>query len=159
MKYLTDIFRRKCKNIKLRRIYYRLISRDFYTKERMLRFRMSRDDEFERCGLKETYRHLLRECRELGIVWQAFNAYLNKINQPLSHVNSYEDIFDIEPNKILSVNFPYSLSFSLKQFSSERVCVCVQVLNTFLFFLGIMGNFCFLTSSTLCDRELLSLFK
>ena len=34
------------KNIKLRHIYYRLITRDFYTKERMLRFRMSKDDEY-----------------------------------------------------------------------------------------------------------------
>ena len=48
------MFRRQCKNIKLRHIYYRLISRDFYTKERMFRFGMSRDDECTRCGETET---------------------------------------------------------------------------------------------------------
>ena len=37
-------FREQCKNVKLRHIYYRLISRDFYTKERMFRFNMSRDN-------------------------------------------------------------------------------------------------------------------
>ena len=32
-------FRDQCKNVKLRHIYLRLVSRDFYTKERMLRFK------------------------------------------------------------------------------------------------------------------------
>ena len=52
-------FRAQCKNVKLRHIYYRLISRDFYTKQRMLRLGMSRDDECMRCGNVETYRHLM----------------------------------------------------------------------------------------------------
>jgi hypothetical protein len=96
-------FRQQCKNMKLRHIYYRLVSRDFYTKERMLRFRMSRDDECERCGHKETYRHLLWECREASIVWQAFNSYMIRIGQQPIQVNKYEDVFDIYPNKILSM--------------------------------------------------------
>ena len=61
-------FRDQCKNMKLRNIYFRLVSRDFYTKERMLRFGMSRNDQCERCGLVETYRHLFWECAESGRV-------------------------------------------------------------------------------------------
>jgi exonuclease III len=98
-----EIFRGQCKNVKLRHIYYRLISRDFYTKERMLRFKMSRNDECERCGLKETYRHLLWECRESRLVWSSFNGYLNSINFCQSDVNKYEDIFNIDKNKIISI--------------------------------------------------------
>ena len=54
----------QCKNVKLRHIYFRLVSRDFYTKERMLRFGMSRSDQCERCGEVETYKHLFWECTE-----------------------------------------------------------------------------------------------
>ena len=70
-------FRDQCKNVKLRHVHLRLVSRDFYTKERMFRFRMSRTDECERCGEVETYMHLLwgcRGCREARGVWRSFNA-------------------------------------------------------------------------------------
>ena len=75
------LFRRQYKNVKLRHIYYRLITRDFYTKERILRFRMSRDDECERCGEVETYRHLFWECRESRSVWRSYNEYVEELNQ------------------------------------------------------------------------------
>ena len=52
-------FRDQCKNVKLRHIYLRLVSRDFYTKERILRFRMSRTDDCKRCGEVETYMHVI----------------------------------------------------------------------------------------------------
>ena len=53
-----SLFRRQCKNVKLRHIFYRLISKDFYTKECMLKFGMSRDSDCDRCGEVETYQHL-----------------------------------------------------------------------------------------------------
>ena len=37
-----------------------------------------------------------------------------------------------------------TLSLSLLSNSPQRVFVSVHVLNTFLFYLGMMGNFCFL---------------
>ena len=95
-------FRKQCKNIKLRHIYFRLISRDFYTKERMLRFRMSRDDECSRCGEVETYKHLFWECRESKRVWNAFNDYMSSINQPHT-VEKYDDVFLIDDNRIISM--------------------------------------------------------
>ena len=63
-------FRNQCKNIKLRHMYLRLVNRDFYTKERMLRFRMSLSDACERCGEVETYKQLFWECGESGRVWR-----------------------------------------------------------------------------------------
>ena len=52
-------FRSLCQNMKLRHIYYRLITRDFYTKQRMFRFRMRLDDRCMRCGMIEDYRIVL----------------------------------------------------------------------------------------------------
>ena len=85
-------FREQCKNMKLRNIYFRAVSRDFYTKERMLRFGMSRNDQCERCGLVETYSHLFWECAESSRVWRAFNEYMVTIGN-LHRVNRYEDVF------------------------------------------------------------------
>ena len=43
----------------------------------------------------------------------------------------------------LNAIFP-TISLSLLSNSPQRVWVCVHILNTFLFFLGMMGNFCLL---------------
>ena len=42
-------FRKKCKNIKLRHVNYRLISGDIFSKERMCRFGMINNNICERC--------------------------------------------------------------------------------------------------------------
>ena len=38
----------------------------FFTKERMLRYKMSRSDECERCGEVETYKHLFENVENHG---------------------------------------------------------------------------------------------
>ena len=70
---------------------YKLIARDFYTKERMQRFRMSRTDECERCAEVEIYKHLFWSCVESRRVWRVFNEYMTDIGQQ-HRVVSYEDI-------------------------------------------------------------------
>ena len=87
--------RLQCKNVKRRQILYRLISKDFYTKERMFRFKMSRDNECSRCGEIETYRHLFWGCNGARSVWNAFNDYLSSKDLAQSAVNCYEDVFVI----------------------------------------------------------------
>ena len=87
-------FREQCKNVKLRHIYYWLISRDFYTKERMFRFHISRDNECERCGLTESYRHLMWDCAESRRVWDCFNNYILSINGTVNLVRCYDDVFN-----------------------------------------------------------------
>ena len=62
---------------------------------------MSLNDECDRCGEKETYRHLLWECRETRRVWNAFNEYMISINQN-HRVECYEKVFDIDMNGIVS---------------------------------------------------------
>ena len=95
-------FRNQCKNIKLRHMYLRLVNRDFYTKERMLRFRMSLSDACERCGEVETYRHLFWECVESRRVWRSFNEYMNEIGH-VHRVDSFEKVFAIDDNRIISM--------------------------------------------------------
>ena len=97
------LFRTQCKNIKLRHIYYRLVTRDFYIKERMLRFGMSIDDACSRCGLKETYRHLFWECEESNRVWKSFNEYIRTIGLHECEVKGYEDVFRVENVGTISV--------------------------------------------------------
>ena len=89
-------FRNKCKNIKLRHVFYRLISGDIFSKERMCRFGMINNNICERCQQIETTRHLLWECVESRNIWELFNIWIAN-NNPISTVmNEYQDIFRID---------------------------------------------------------------
>ena len=52
---------------------------------------MSGSDHCERCGMSETYRHLLWECGESRRIWRSFNEYVMSIGSP-HRVNVYDDI-------------------------------------------------------------------
>ena len=94
-KEFIGTFRRQCKNVKLRHIYFRLVSKDFFTMEKMFKYKMVNSDKCRRCGEVETYRHLLWDCRETKRVWQAYNAYLICIRKSNCKVLSYDDVFVI----------------------------------------------------------------
>ena len=64
---------------------------------------MSEDDKCGRCGLKETFAHLLWECGESRRVWFSFNAYLTNINITEGKVEDYEDIFKIGKNRNINM--------------------------------------------------------
>ena len=89
-------FRHKCKNIKLRHVFFRLISGDIFSKERMFRFGMTRNNTCERCQQVESTRHLLWECEESKNIWDLFNLWMVR-NSPMSNsINEYKDIFFID---------------------------------------------------------------
>jgi hypothetical protein len=67
-------FRKQCKNVKLRNIHFRYVPKDFFTMEKMFKYKMVNSDKCSRCGDVESYRHLLWDCLETKRVWQAFNA-------------------------------------------------------------------------------------
>jgi hypothetical protein len=98
-----DTFRRHRKNVKLRHIYFRLVTRDFLTKERMFKFGMSGYDDCERCGVKESYRHLFWECHESRKVWRSFNKYMSRTSNSHIKVEKYEDVFDIYQSRVVSI--------------------------------------------------------
>ena len=55
------------------------------------------NDECERCGEVETYKHLFWECRESRRVWRSFNEYIDH------KVTRYEEVFTIDNNWIISM--------------------------------------------------------
>ena len=89
-------FRNKCKNIKLRHVFYRLISGDIFSKERMCRFGMINNNTCDRCQQIESTKHLLWGCVESRNIWELFNIWITN-NNPMSHmINEYQDIYDID---------------------------------------------------------------
>ena len=62
-------FRKQCKNVKLGHIYFRLVSKDFFTMEKMFKYNMVNSDKCNRCGEVQSYRHLLWECRRARKIW------------------------------------------------------------------------------------------
>ncbi len=72
--------RSNCKNPKLRNIYFRMIHNDFYTHERMKRFRMISTDKCPRCGEVETTKHQLWKCVHVQNIWNLFNQVMNHIH-------------------------------------------------------------------------------
>jgi hypothetical protein len=89
-------FRNKCKNVKLRHVYYRLISGDIFSKERMCRFGMINNSTCERCHEIETTKHLLWGCGESRNIWDLFNSWITN-NNLISHtINEYQDIYRID---------------------------------------------------------------
>jgi len=86
-------FRNNCKNPKLRNIYFRLIHNDFFTRVRMKKYRMTKDDECPRCNMTETTKHLLWECIHVKIIWRLFNDLMNCTENGQECVNNYENVF------------------------------------------------------------------
>jgi hypothetical protein len=74
-------FRKRCKNAKLRNIYFRLIHGDFFTHVRMKKYNMTPTDECPRCGEKEDMKHLLWECIHAKQIWSMYNNIMLKAGQ------------------------------------------------------------------------------
>ena len=89
-------FRNTCKNIKLRHVFYRLISGDIFSKERMCRFGMINNNTCERCQQVESTRHLLWDCVESRNIWNLFNIWTTNNYQTINAVNEYQDIYNID---------------------------------------------------------------
>jgi exonuclease III len=86
-------FRNNCKNPKLRNIYFRLTHNDFYTKEKMKRFKMTNSDECSRCGNKENLEHLIWECFQAQGIWSLYNELMTKIGKMTEKITYYKDVF------------------------------------------------------------------
>ena len=88
-------FRRTCRNSKLRNIYFRLINNDFFTRERMFKYKMIDNDRCTRCGQVETVKHLLYECEHSKRIWNLYNEILILNKQETEQVLKYNSIFQI----------------------------------------------------------------
>ena len=86
-------FRKSVKNSKLRNIYFRLIHNDFFTMERMKKYKMTNNDKCSRCGQTENTRHLLWECFDANKIWKLYNSEISETSDENPPVTKYEDIF------------------------------------------------------------------
>jgi len=86
-------FRKHCRNAKLRNIYFRLIHNDFFTHERMNRYKMTNTDECPRCNQTETTKHLLWECHHSKHIWDLYNDYMIKLDKANSVISEYSQIY------------------------------------------------------------------
>ena len=75
-------FRERCKNSKLRNIYFRLIHNDFFTKVKLKKFKMILSDKCERCEEVETTNHLLWGCRQAKNIWTIYNRVMINLGMP-----------------------------------------------------------------------------
>jgi hypothetical protein len=94
--------RRNVKNVKLRSIFYRLINKDFFTKERMFKFKMINESSCERCGLEETTKHLLWECRQSKMMWESFNSILCERGLNQFSIKNYDDVYKFNGTGVIS---------------------------------------------------------
>ena len=63
---------------------------------------MSLNNNCQRCGEKETYKHLLWSCSEARKIWNIFNTFIIRI--PLNQqANEYSEIFRIERLAVISI--------------------------------------------------------
>jgi exonuclease III len=96
-------FRESCKNAKLRNIYFRAIHNDFFSNDRMMKFKMTDSNKCSRCEEIETSKHLLWDCREAKRIWEVFNEVIKEQTTLTERVQKYEDIFQMYENKVLNM--------------------------------------------------------
>jgi exonuclease III len=96
-------FRESCKNAKLRNIYFRAIHNDFFSNDKMMKFKMTDSNKCTRCEEIETSKHLLWECREARRTWDIFNKVIKEHTTLNEKVQKYEDIFQMYENKVLNM--------------------------------------------------------
>jgi len=96
-------FRDGCKNPRLRHIHFRLIHDDFFTRSKMYKFKMIDNPNCQRCGLEETTKHLLWDCRESQKIWVFLNEILTENSHYSSRINKYSDIYRTESNNVVSI--------------------------------------------------------
>ena len=86
---LSKLTATKHKNILLR-----IAHGEIYTKERLLRFNLSDNDQCPRCGRIETLRHKFIECDYVSRIWQAAQPFKNKLlpSANRQQLDSYETI-------------------------------------------------------------------
>jgi hypothetical protein len=92
VKSISEV-RRQVQNMQLRNLFYRLINKDFFTKERMLRYKMVENNKCEKCEETETFKHLMWDCRFVRKTWGNLNNILRTKGVGVDELTSYDDIF------------------------------------------------------------------
>jgi hypothetical protein len=93
-------FQKQCKEVKMRNVFYRLLNRDFFYAERMLRYRMIDSPDCTRCGEIETNDHLLYNCQFSVRMWSIYNEVIKEYFNSEYWIGRIEDIFNFNSGPI-----------------------------------------------------------
>jgi hypothetical protein len=93
-------FRKQCKEVKMRNVFYRLLNRDFFYAERMFRYRMTDSPDCTRCGQTETNDHLLYNCQFSVGMWSIYNEVIKEYFNSEYSICKIEDIFNFNSGPI-----------------------------------------------------------
>jgi hypothetical protein len=80
-----------------------MIHNDFYTFEKMFKFKMVTSSQCPRCTETETTKHLLWECRESQKIWKLYNEMLQRTQLLNMNISKYEDVYRTESEAVLSI--------------------------------------------------------
>jgi hypothetical protein len=87
--------RKQISNVKLRNIFIGLfLKNDFFTKKKILKFKMTNSADCERCGTEESTKHLLWDCPFSQLAWIHLNDIIEERNLVLDKIVSYDKTFD-----------------------------------------------------------------
>lgn len=93
-------FRKQCKEVKMRNVFYRLLNRDFFYAERMFRYRMTDSPDCTRCGQTETNDHLIYNCQFSVRMWSIYNEVIKEYFNSEYSIRRMEDIFNFSSGPI-----------------------------------------------------------
>ncbi len=68
----------------------------------MVKFKMVNESSCERCGLEETTKHLLWECRQTKMMWESFNSILSDRGLNQFSIKNYDDVYKFNGTGVIS---------------------------------------------------------
>jgi hypothetical protein len=96
-------FRKQCKEVKQRNVFYRLLNKDFFTAEQMYRYKMNTSPLCMRCGEIENNAHLLYNCRFSLQMWLSFNKIIKESLSSNYKIERFEDIYNFDSGPVENV--------------------------------------------------------
>ncbi len=128
--------RKQCLSTKMRVTYYRMVNNDFFSQERMHRFKMTISNKCTRCNSVETTKHLLWDCPESRNIWNLLNSILIDSNMNHEQICSYADIYKVtESSSVTHVKMKIIQEMiQIKRpslWKKERLCEVIRsIMNT-----------------------------
>jgi len=86
--------RKQIQNVKFRNIYYRLINKDFFTRQKLHKYKITDSDKCLACNQVEDFKHLVWECRQVKETWNNLNEILSARGLQNENISTYEDVLN-----------------------------------------------------------------
>jgi hypothetical protein len=86
--------RKQIQNVKFRNIYYRLVNKDFFTRQKLHKYKITDSDKCLACNQVEDFKHLVWECRQVKETWNNLNEILSARGLQNENISTYEDVLN-----------------------------------------------------------------